>query len=77
MFAGRLSPVVWNRLTDSNAWFLIDSGLMKQHLHWFWRINPEFANMTEFDSLIAKFRVYMRYGIGWDDWRWIFGNNPA
>lgn len=77
MFAGRLRPVVWNRLTDANAWFLIDSRQMKMHLHWFWRINPELANMTEFDSLLAKYRLYMRYGIGWDDWRFIYGQNPA
>jgi hypothetical protein len=77
MFAGRLRPVVWNRLTDANAWFLIDSRQMRNHLHWFWRISPEFANMTEFDSLLAKYRVYMRYGIGFDDWRWIYGQNPA
>ena len=29
MFAGRFRPVVWNRLTDANAWFLIDSRLIK------------------------------------------------
>ena len=77
MFAGRLRPVVWDRLTDANAWFLIDSRMMRQHLHFQWRIRPELANTTDFDSLLAKFRVYMRYGIGWDDWRWIYGQNPG
>lgn len=77
MFAGRLRPVVWDRLTDANAWFLIDSRQMKQHLHFQWRISPELANTTDFDSLLAKFRLYMRYGIGWDDWRWIYGQNPS
>ena len=77
MFAGRIRPVVWDRLTDANAWFLIDSRRMKQHLHFQWRIRPELANTSDFDSLLAKYRVYMRYGIGWDDWRWLFGQNPA
>mgnify|MGYP005826428955 FL=1 len=77
MFAGRFRPVVWNRLTDANAWFLIDSTLMKQHLIWQNRIMPEFAEAEDFDGLTAKYRGYMRYGIGWTDWRWIYGQNPS
>ena len=77
MFSGRFRPVVWNRLTDPNAWFLIDSTLMKQHLIWQWRIRPEFSQAEDFDGLTAKYRGYMRYGIGWTDWRWIFGQNPS
>jgi hypothetical protein len=77
MFSGRFRPVVWDRLTDANAWFLIDSTLMKQHLIWQWRITPEFAEAEDFDGLTAKFRGYMRYGIGWTDWRWIYGQNPS
>jgi len=77
MFSGRFRPVVWDRLTDANAWFLIDSTLMKQHLIWQWRIKPEFAEAEDFDGLTAKFRGYMRYGIGWTDWRWIYGQNPS
>ena len=77
MFSGRLQPVVWDRLTDSNAWFVMDSTLMKQHLIWQWRIRPEFSEAEDFDGLTAKFRGYMRYGIGWTDWRWVFGQNPG
>ena len=77
MFSGRFRPVVWNRLTDGNAWFLIDSRLMKSHLIWQWRIRPEFAQAEDFDGLTAKFRGYMRYGIGWTDWKFIYGQNPS
>lgn len=77
MFAGKIRPVVWNRLTDSNAWFLIDSNLMKRHLIFQWRIQPEFAMEDDFDGILAKFRGYMRYGMGWTDWRWIYGQNPS
>ena len=77
MFSGRFRPVVWDRLTDSNAWFLIDSTLMKQHLIWQWRIRPEFAQAEDFDGLNAKYRGYMRYGIGWTDWKWVYGQNPS
>ena len=77
MFSGRFQPVVWDRLTDANAWFLIDSTMMKQHLIWQWRIRPEFSEAEDFDGLTAKFRGYMRYGIGWTDWRFIYGQNPS
>jgi phage major head subunit gpT-like protein len=77
MFAGRVRPIVWNRLTDSNAWYLMDSRMMSQHLIFQWRIQPEFAQAEDFDGMQAKYRGYMRYGIGWTDWRWIYGNNPA
>ena len=77
IFSGRFRPVVLDRLTDSNAWFLIDSTLMKQHLIWQWRIRPEFAQADDFDGLTAKYRGYMRYGIGWTDWKWIYGQNPS
>ena len=77
MFSGRLRPIVWDRLTDGNAWFMIDSTLMKSHLIWQWRIRPEFAQADDFDGLTAKYRGYMRYGIGWTDWKWIYGQNPS
>ena len=77
MFSGRMQLVVWNRLTDANAWFVIDSQAMKRYLIWQWRIRPEFANTSDFDSMQAKFRGYMRYGIGWYHWAWIFGQNPS
>ena len=80
MFGGPSAPLqllVWNRLTDANAWFLIDSRLMRQHLIWQWRIRPEFASTQDFDGMIAKFRGYMRYGIGFTDWKFVYGNNPS
>ena len=77
IFAGRLRPVVWNRLTDSNAWFLIDSAKMKRFLKFQWRVRPEFTTAQDATDLLSKFIGYMRYGIGWTDWRWIHGNNPS
>ena len=77
MFAGRLRPVVWNRLTDANAWFVLDSRLMRQMLKFQWRVRPEFSQTKDFDTMVSKFAGYMRYGIGWTDWRWIYGQNPS
>ena len=74
---GRFQVVSWELLTDANAWFLIDSRMMKQYLLWFDRIALEFAAEKEFDTMLAKFRGYMRYSYGWSDWRWIYGQNPS
>ena len=77
MFSGRLKLLVWNRLTDANAWFLLDSAMMKQRLIWQWRIRPEFNQEPEFDTFAVKYSGYMRYGVGWTDWKWVYGQNPA
>jgi phage major head subunit gpT-like protein len=70
-----LRLVVWDYLTDANNWFLIDSGLAKQHLWWFNRVPLEFAIDPQSDyQLIAKYRGYMRYSLGWSSWEWIYGH---
>ena len=28
-------------------------------------------------TLIAKWRAYMRFTLGWKDWRFVFGQNPS
>lgn len=70
--------VVWDYLTDSNAWFLLDSAMAKLHLKWIDRVPLEFAmDPTSDFSLEARFRGYMRYSYGWSDWRFVYGNNPS
>lgn len=72
------SVIVWHYLTDSNAWFLIDSQLAKRHLLWVDRVPMEFAlDPTSNFRLEARYRGYMRYSYGWSDWRWVYGNNPS
>ncbi len=73
--AGRFQVVVWHYLTDATAWFMIDSGLRRQHLRWYDRIPLEFAREADFDTLQAKWRAYMRWTLGWVDFRWVFGQN--
>lgn len=75
--AGRFRVIVWHYLEDSNAWFMGDSGLMRQHLLWYDRIPLEFGREEDFDTFIAKFRAYQRFTLGWTDWRFIYGNNPS
>ncbi len=74
---GTYKLIVWDYLEDDNAWFLIDSHYAKMFLNWFDRVPLEFAMTEDFDTLVAKFRAYMRYSAGYSDWIWIFGNNPS
>jgi len=59
-------------LTDPDAWFIMDS---KRHqLNFFWRVKPEFKREEDFDTLVAKYRGYMRYSFGCSDFRGIIGS---
>jgi phage major head subunit gpT-like protein len=70
--------VVWDYLTDSNNWFMMDSRYMKLFLNWFNRINIEFAmDPTSDFNLVARYRGYMRYSYGWSDWRFVYGHEVA
>ena len=70
---GQYKIIVWNYLTDTNNWFLIDSTMMADMLTWFERIPLEFGQIEDFDTFVAKYRSYMRYSLGWADWRFILG----
>lgn len=72
---GVYTVIEWNYLTDTNNWFLMDSKTRPQHLHWVDRVNLEFAYAEDLDTIIAKWRAYMRYSPSWDDWRWVLGSN--
>jgi phage major head subunit gpT-like protein len=73
---GRYRVLVWDEITD-DRWFMIDSHYMKMFLNWFDRVPLEFAMAEEFDTLVAKFRAYMRYACGFSDWIWVYGNKPS
>jgi len=70
---GKFTVLDWEYLTDANNWFLEDSRMRKRSLIWYDRIPLEFAMAEELDTLIAKWRAYMRYSFAWYDWRYILG----
>lgn len=74
---GKYKLAVWDYLTDSTDWFMIDSSMMKMYLNWFDRVSLEFFKDKEFDTLISKFANYARCSYGWSDWRWVYGHNVA
>ena len=47
---GRYKVIVWDYLSDTNNWFLIDSKYCKMFLKWFDRISPEFNKDKDFDT---------------------------
>lgn len=63
----------WNYMTDANNWFMSDSAERSESVHWIDRVAMEFAFAEDLDTLIAKWRLYMRYSWAWIDWRFIFG----
>lgn len=69
--------IVWEYLTDTNRWFVIDSTMAKRYLKWYTRVPVEFAAEDSFDTLVRKFRGYMRYSFGWSDFRWVIGSEPS
>ncbi len=74
---GRYKLMVWDELDNPDAWFLIADNYRDMFLHWFDRVPLEFAMEEEFDTLVAKFRAYMRHGAGWSDWLWIYGSDGS
>ncbi len=74
---GRYTIKEWNYLTDTKNWFMMDSALRGDAVHWVDRIPMEFAFAEDLDTIIAKWRAYMRYALGHTDWRFILGANVS
>jgi hypothetical protein len=71
-----LVTVVDPYLTSADDWFMLDPTKSAEHLIWYWRVRAELAlDPTSDYNLVAKYRGYMRYSFGWDDWRFIYGHN--
>ena len=72
VYQGDLRVVVWDYLTSSTAWYLIDDQL--HELNWFWRVKPEFKQDNSFDTDAALFKTRVRFSKGWSDWRGTWGS---
>jgi len=72
---GRYKLAVWDRLTDSNNWFMLDSKLCKMFLIWWNRVKPEFNYDRDFETYSAKWSVYKRTNVDFYDWRLAYGHN--
>lgn len=70
----RYETIPYSRLDDysTTSWGMVDLDRMKEDLLWINRINPELARMGDFETMMTKIRLYMRFGYGFRDWRWIY-----
>lgn len=71
---GRYKLAVWDELTDANNWFGLDSVKLKLHLAWFDRVKIENYKKFDPDLQTLTFGVYGRWGLGFNSWRFIVGN---
>ena len=69
---GKLEPIVLDYLLSETAWFLLDKRF--ENLNFFWRVKPEYKREENFDTMVAKYRGYMRFVAGYSDWRGIVGS---
>lgn len=76
-FKSRYRVVVWDYLSDTNNWFLIDSKYAKLFLKWFNRVPVEFNKDKDFDTYLSKWSTYTRYSYGFSDWKWVYGSNVS
>jgi hypothetical protein len=69
--------VDWEYISDTNDWWMADSGTMKDMLKFVDRVKAEFGMVEDFDTLIGKWRLYARYSLGYNDWRFILGSQVS
>lgn len=73
--SGRHPLVVSPFLTDPDAWFLLTDA--KSGLIYTRRRKPKLERQNEFDTLNLKFINHMRFGVGFVNWRIIYGSPGA
>jgi hypothetical protein len=62
--------------TDDDAWFLL-SDKAQHTLYMFERVSPEFDTKDDFVSGNVLAKGYCRFGIGFTDWRGVYGSTGA
>jgi phage major head subunit gpT-like protein len=69
---GELEIFVYDWITSTTAWFLIDKDVAE--LNYFWRAKPSFAQDESFDTDAARYKARMRFSCGFSDWRGVYGS---
>ena len=76
-FNGRFTLYVWNRLTDTNAWGMMDSRMRRRMLRMYDRVGLEVMSDASFSQGVRKIGGYLRFVLGCTDWRWVYWSNPS
>lgn len=69
---GSLKVVVMDYLNSATAWFVMDPTVAE--MNFFWRKKLEFKNEEDFSTMQAKYQAYMRFSVGYSDYRGIVGS---
>lgn len=71
-----LKPMVWENLTDPDAWFILAEKSQHQ-LRFYWREKFNVTHDTEFTNRNLLTAGWMRFSVGYSDWIGTFGNPGA
>jgi hypothetical protein len=70
---GWVTPIVSHYLSSTDDWFLLAD--KSQHdLQFFWREKLTTDTADDFDTGDGKMKAYMRCGVGFGDWRGVWGS---
>jgi len=69
-----MSYMVSHYKSDPDSWFLLTDKAMHD-IKFFWREKVVFDNSDDFDTKDAKFSGYMRFSLGFTDWRGVDGSS--
>ncbi|MEQ9027561.1 MAG: Mu-like prophage major head subunit gpT family protein [Aggregatilineales bacterium] len=75
---GRWIVKPWLRLTDTNAWFVVDGMWRQEVVKWY--VREQIADnlmLVHEDTTDLVYEAKLHYSFGVDDWRWIYGHNPS
>ena len=75
----RFKVIPWKRLDlySTKNWFLIDSKLAKKFLLFIDRVKPETATEVDFHTFAIMQSLRGRFGWGWQNWRFGFGQSVS
>lgn len=71
-----MSYMVSHYMSDEDMWFLF-SDKQSHDIKWFWREKPKFDNEDDFATKTARFSGWMRFSLGFTDWRGADGSAGA
>lgn len=74
IYKGALNVIILPFLSDANNWFMLDSSRARECLMWFDRRKAEFANETDFNTEMARYKAITRFSYGWADWSFCYGH---
>jgi len=72
----KVQVVVYDYLTDTDAWFLL-AAKTDHKGKIYWRKRATFESDDDFSTGNALFKSTMRFSVGWSDWRGFYGTSGA